>query len=179
MKKDYDCDGVMHMDTSSKLYERKDTGIAYKIIKTNHHQGLGLSLKLKKELERDLGYDYARIYSICIYYLIEKNLDIFDTLVICEDEDYNKVEKYLRLLFSDNRKYKEKEVISLYKLREITGNRKLKSYADNVANSYRKRALKNIQRQQVGTPLNIIKISYKLIKDKWNEIEKKLCVSGG
>jgi len=31
---------VMHIDTSQKLYERRDTGIAYKMIKTKE-QGYG------------------------------------------------------------------------------------------------------------------------------------------
>ncbi len=43
---------VMHIDTSQKLYERRDTGIAYKMIKTKEHKGMGLSLRLKKELEK-------------------------------------------------------------------------------------------------------------------------------
>ena len=76
MNKEFDRDGVMHIDTSSKLYERKNTGIAYKIIKSNKHKGLGLSLRLKKELEKDLNAnkDYARIYAICIYYLIKNDM---------------------------------------------------------------------------------------------------------
>ena len=40
MSKNLNRDGVMHVDTSSKLYERKNTGIAYKTIKTNYHKVL-------------------------------------------------------------------------------------------------------------------------------------------
>jgi len=135
---------------------------------------------LKKELERDLGiwHDYARVYAICIYYLIKDDLNVFDTLIICGDEDFNSVKYYLLLLFSDNDFYQKKKILSVYKLREITGNKKLKSYADNIANSYRKRVLKNIQKQQTGIPLNPIKINYRMIYDKWMEIEEKMKVSG-
>ena len=166
---------IMHIDTSCKLYERKTTGIAYKTINSNLHKGLALSLRSKKELERDLkvNKDYARFYAICIYYLIKDKFDIFDILVICGDEKFSSVKKYLKLLFKDKKEYSKKEVISIGKLRKITGNEKLKSYADKMANSYRKRALKSKIRQQKGTPLNIIKVNYKMVKEKWLEINDK------
>lgn len=166
----------MHIDTSIKLHERKDTGISYKIVKTNEHKGLCLSLKLKKELERDLEakYDYARVYAICIYFLIKDDLDLFDVLVICGDENYTEVKEYLNILFSENKKYFEKKVISVYELRAITGNKKLKSYADNISNSYRKRALKSKVRQQKGIELNPIRVNYKMICEKWEEIQDKI-----
>jgi hypothetical protein len=63
-------------------------------------------------------------------------------------------------------------------LREITGKKGLKSYAHNIANSYRRRILKNIQRKQKGIPLNPILINYRLIKNKWKEIGNKIKVSG-
>ncbi|MDO8741306.1 MAG: hypothetical protein Q7J54_07090 [Candidatus Woesearchaeota archaeon] len=164
---------IMHIDTSSKLYERKKTGIAYKIIGSNLHKGAGLSLKLKKELERDLGVgkDYGKLYALYIYCLIKDDLDLFDVLVICGDEDFTRVKKYLNLLFQKNDVYSRKEIISLYELRELTGKKKLKSYADNIANSYRKRALRSATRQQEGIPLNPIKITYKMICEKWKELE--------
>jgi len=174
--KDFEKKRIMHIDTSSKLYERKDTGITYKIISSNVHKGLALSKKLKKELERDLKIDedYARIYAICIYYLIKNDLDKFGILVICGDENYALTKKYLDLLFINNRVYLDKKLISLYELREITGKKKLKSYADNTARSYRKRALKSLRRTQVGTILNPVRVSYKNIREKWDEIEKKM-----
>lgn len=176
MNKEFNRESVMHVDTSSKLYERKDTGIAYKITKTNHHKGLGLSLKLKKELERDLNadQDYARIYAICIYYLIKDDLNLFETLIICGDEKFSLVKNYLNILFSNNKSYQKKKIVSLYKLRQITGNKKLKSYADNIANSYRKRALRSKERQQRGISLNLIKVNYKMICEKWKEIDEKI-----
>ena len=164
---------VMHIDTSCKLYERKNTGIAYKMIRSNEHKGLCLSLKLKKELERDLkiNRDYARIYAICIYLLIKDDLDKFDILVICGDEDIKLVKKYLNFLFSKDKTYYEKEIISVYELRKITGNKKLRSYANNISNSYRKRAFKSLIRKQEGIPLNVLPINYKILKEKWSEIE--------
>lgn len=173
---EFDKKRVMHIDTSVKLHERRDTGISYKIVKTNEHKGFGLSIKLKKELERDLDakYDYARIYAICIYYLIRDDFDLFDVLVICGDENYSQVKGYLDLLFSEDKRYYEKKVISLHELRNITEDKKLKSYADKISNSYRKRALKSKVRQQKGIELNPIKVNYKMVYEKWKEIDNKL-----
>jgi len=174
---------VMHIDTSSKLYENKDTGIAYRIVKSDAHKGLALSRRLKKELKRDLDadQDYPRIYAICIYYLIKDDLNLFDTLVICGDENYSYVRQYLDMLFEDSEAYMLKKILSVCELRDLTGDKKLKSYANNIANSYRKRALKPIYRQQKGTPLNKIRIGYKEIREKWLKIDerlKKISVSG-
>ena len=99
-------------------------------------------------------------------------------MIICGDEDFNSVKDYLDLLFSDNKEYSKKEVISLFRVREITGKKGLKSYAHNIANSYRRRILKSIQRQQKGISLNPMLINYRLIKEKWEEIDNKMKVSG-
>lgn len=165
---------VMHIDTSSKFYERKDTGIAYKIIYSGTHKGMGLSKSLKKELERDFSVNknYAKLYAICIYYLIKDDLDKFDYLIICNDEDSFKIKKYLKILFSKEENYFSKEVITIYELRKLTGNKKLKSQANNIARAYRKRALKSLRRQQKGVSLNIVRINYRLIKEKWQELYK-------
>lgn len=166
---------IMHIDTSSKFYENKDTGIAYLLIKSQRHKGLGLSLRLKRELDRDLNIssDYAKLYSICIYYLIRTDLDLFDILVICGDENYTRVRLYLKFLFETDSIYFKKDIISLDDLRAITGDPKLKSSANGVANSYRKRALKSKFRQQKGRQLNIIKVNYNSILEKWKELDKK------
>jgi hypothetical protein len=163
---------VMHIDTSCKLYERRDTGIAFKMIKTNEHQGIGLSLKLKKEIERDLyaDHDYARIYSICIYFLIRDNLHLFDELIICGDEDPQAVKDYLEILFSNNEEYSKKQIKSICDLRIETGDKKIRSYADDIAYSYMRRALKSIVRRQRGISLNVIPITYGMICNKWDEI---------
>jgi hypothetical protein len=70
---------VMHIDTSCKLYENKDTGIAYKIIGTHEHKGLVITKKIKNGLKKDINkIDLPMIYAIAIYYLIIDNLDLFD-----------------------------------------------------------------------------------------------------
>jgi hypothetical protein len=165
---------VMHIDTSCKLYENKNTGISYKIVHSNEHRGLVLSKKLKKELRKNLAADkdYARVYAICIYYLIFDKLDIFDVLVICGDEKFALVKKYLNLLFKSNSEYLSKKVISIAELRKISGDEKLKSYADNSARAYRRRALKSLRRQQEGQSIVPIRINFKLIKNKWEELGK-------
>ncbi len=175
-KLDFSKKRVMHIDTSGKLYEKKDTGIAYKIINGEGYKGLTLNIKLKKGLRKSLKVhkDFPRIYAICIYYLIKDNLDDFDILVICGDEKFSDVKKYIELLFKGENRYLKKEIISLYELREITGNKNLKSYADGIANSYRKRGLKSISKRQEGIPLNVIDINYKRFKDKWFDINEKL-----
>lgn len=166
---------IMHIDTSCKLYEKKHTAIAYNTIRENKHKGCILKSKLKRELEKDLSadYDYARIYAICIYYLIKKDLDEFNILVICGDEHFPAVKGYLENLFFENEGYPEKEIISISELRTITGNSKLRSYADNRANSYRKRGAKPLYRRQKGVSLNMVDINYKMICKKWMEIENK------
>jgi len=181
MQSDFnDIEKVMHIDTSCKLYEKKNTGIAYRITKSNIHKGIVLSKKLKKELERDLNVqeDYARMYAIAIYFLIKEDLDQFSVLVICGDENFNYTKRYLDLLFENNSEYSKKKIYSIYELRKITGKDKLKSFADNISRSYRKRALKTLRKRQEGKNLNIVKISYKDINNKWKEIEEKINVSG-
>lgn len=172
----FDGKRVMHIDTSCKLYENKDTGIAYKMIGTNEHKGLVLNKKLKKELKKkfNMNNDFARLYSVSIYYLIKDNLNKFDVLIICADEDFKKVRDYLDILFQNDKEYSKKEIISLVKLREITDNKKLKSAADKIANSYRKRGLKSLSKKQEGVSLNVVSINYNKIIEKFNEISQKL-----
>ncbi len=167
---------VMHIDTSRRFKQIGNTGIAYKMIKTNEHKGLGISNKLKRELDRDLnaGEDYARLYAICIYFLVKDDLGKFDILIICNDELFLYVKEYLDILFLNNREYFRKEISSLAKLREITGDKNIRSHADNMAGIYRRKIFQRIQRRQKGVKLNIIKINYKKIAEKWKEIDKAL-----
>lgn len=164
----------MHIDISRRFYQKGNSGVAFKIIPSNYHKGMALSNKLKNELKKDFDIDYAQFYSICIYYLIYDELNSFDNLIICNDENYLYVKKYLDILFSKNKQYFSKLITSLHKLREISGDSKIRSYADNIANIYRKKALKPLRRRQKGIPLNIVKINYQKIKNKLNEINKKI-----
>ena len=84
---------------------------------------------------------------------------MFDVLVICGDEHFKYVEEYLKLLFSNNKNYLKKKTISIGDLRKITGDKNIRSFADNIARSYRKRALKSKTRQQRGISLNVVKIN--------------------
>lgn len=163
---------IMHIDTSCKLYEMSDTGIAFKIVQTAQHKGLAISNRLKRELDRDLQafYDYSRIYAICIYLLIKDSLKEFDVLIICDDEHHVYVKLYLDLLFIKDKEYQSKKVMSIGELRELTGNKKLRSHADGVANIYRRKALRCIQRKQRGVQLNIVEVNYSLITTLWNQI---------
>lgn len=167
---------VMHIDTSNRFYQKRNTGIAYKMIKTNEHKGLGVSNKLKRELDRDLeaGDDYARLYAICVYFLIKEDLDKFDVLIICNDELFLYVKEYLDILFSNSKEYFRKEISSLAKLREITGDKSIRSHADNIAAIYRRKIFQKIQRKQKGIQLNIVEINYKIIAEKWKEIDNAL-----
>ena len=54
--KDLNGKRIMHIDTSNRFKQERNTGIAYKIIKTNEHKGLGLSNKRKRELDKNLNH---------------------------------------------------------------------------------------------------------------------------
>lgn len=164
---------VMHIDTSCKLYEKKDTGIAYKIIGSNIHKGIVITKKMKKGLIKEFGLkDLAMIYSIAIYYLIKEDLELFDILVICGDEKFSRVKQCLDILFKENKSYFKKEIMSISDLRVITGNKKITSYADKISGSYRRRGIKFLGRRQEGINLNTLRINLKMITDKVKEIKK-------
>ena len=167
---------TIHIDVSRRFYQKGDSGIAFRIIPSQIHGGGALSNKLKKELARDLQVDknYELLHAICIYYLICNELDNFDNLVICNDELYSKVKNYLDFLFNGNSKYSSKLIISLSRLREISGDNKIRSYADNVANIYRKKGLKPLTRKQRGVKLNLIDLGYQRIRQKWEEVIKNM-----
>lgn len=166
----------MHIDTSRRFYQKGTTAIAYKIISSQQHKGIVISEKLKRELDRDLGAkdDYAKQYAICIYYLIKDNLNEFDVLVICNDEDFLYVKLYLDLLLIKNTPYGSKTITSISELRKITGNKKLRSYANNIANIYRRKGFKKIHRRQKWISLNLIKLTYKEIHSKWIYLDELL-----
>jgi hypothetical protein len=167
---------TMHIDVSRRFYQKGNSGIAFKTIPSQQHKGMALSNRLKNELKRDFhaDQDYAKLYAICIYYLVKDELDSFDNLVICNDEEYSDVKKYIDLLFINNEKYLSKQITSLSWLRKITGDLKLRSYADNIANIYRRKALKPLRKRQKGVALNLIEINYRKIKEKWREINEKM-----
>ncbi len=95
-----------HIDLSRKFWERKTTGIACICVETKNHVGCALDFHLKKHVHYKLiinksRQDYAMLYSICIYYLIKDILEEIDCLIICNDEDFKFVKKYLLILTND------------------------------------------------------------------------------
>ncbi len=173
MVADYTNGKTMHIDTSKRFGQRGDTGIAFKIVSSGEHFGMALSNRLKRELDKNFNIqeNYPLLYAICIYYLIEGKLELFDNLVICNDEDFKLVKKYLDLLFGDNASYGSKDVACIGDLRGMLGDSKIRSYADNIANIYRKKTLKPLRRQQKGVSLNVCDINYKKIELKINEVK--------
>jgi len=158
---------TMHIDTSRRFKQIGDSSVAFKIVNSKIHRGLVLSNKLKRELDRDFGIDknYPLLYAICIHRLIHDRLDMFDTLVACNDEDYSKMKKYLDYFFKGNKEYPNKKIMCIGDLRKISGYSKIRSYADGIANIYRRKALKPIHRRQRGIELDICEINYSIIKD--------------
>ncbi len=173
MKKNHFDGRTMHIDISGRFYQKSHSGIAFKIIPSQEHRGLIISKKLKKLLNKnlDLNNSYSKLYAICIYYLIWDKLDHFDNLVICNDESYSEVKRYLDLLFKDNQNYFCKFIISLSQLRKISGDSKIRSYADHIANIYRRKALKSLRRRQRGILLNLVELNYQMISEKWRALK--------
>jgi hypothetical protein len=170
---DYTDGKTMHIDTSRRFKQRGHSSVAFKIVSSGKHSGIILSNRLKRELDKNFSMqeNYPLLYAICIYYLIKDKLELFDNLVICNDEDFRSVKKYLDLFFGDNVSYGSKNIVCIGDLRALLGDAKVKSYADNIANIYRKKALKPLRRQQKGIVLNICEINYKKIELKINEIK--------
>lgn len=175
MMKNYFDGRTMHIDTSCRFYQKGDSSVAFKIIPSQKHKGLVISKRLKERIQKyfNLDNNYAKLYAICICYLIFDELDSFDNLVICNDESYFDVKKYLDLLFAGNSAYFSKFITSLSELRRISGNFKIRSYADNIANIYRRKALKPLRRRQKGILLNLVELNYSKIKEKWEVLKIK------
>ena len=164
---------IYHIDMSGRFYEKKTCGIAcVNSLKTNHN-GCALTHKLKRYIEKNLCIgeikeDKARLYAICIYFLIKDKLEDIDTLIICNDESFIYVKEYLHFLLEDpSNKIKIKSITEFQKKL----GKKVKSIADNFANAYRKRALKPTKRN-IGIKLKVVEINYNIVKDKWLYLDK-------
>lgn len=161
---------VYHIDLSNKFWKRKTTGIACVSTDNKQHAGCALSLPLKQGISRHLnGADSregrAKLYAICIYYLIEEKLPNIRKLVICNDEDFNLVRVYLKRMLG---KWRFK-IISITDYRKELG-KNIKSLADNFAAHYAKRGMNKIK-QNKGLRLNIVRINYAMIQLKWEELK--------
>jgi len=162
-----------HIDLSTKFSKNGNTGLACLRLPSKNHIGCALNNRVKRYIEKklflkeNLREAYAKLYAICIYFLVEKDLSEIEKLVICNDEDFSFVKLYLEKLLKTQNKI---EIISITEFRKQLL-RKVQSPADNYARHYAKRALK-IHKWHKGVSLNVIPITYTAIKQKWNEIEK-------
>ncbi|MBU1203715.1 MAG: hypothetical protein KKG60_01460 [Nanoarchaeota archaeon] len=156
-----------HIDLSHKLWAKKTTGIACVNSMTKEHNGCVLTRQFKESIKKDFFKDfpkrnYARLYALCIYYLIRDKEKKIRRLIICNDEHFDFVKEYLVSFLNKKPSF---DIISINEFRISLG-RNIKSPADNSARSYRKRGSKR-SRWSNGKKLNVIKITYKMIKEKW------------
>ncbi|MBA7524779.1 hypothetical protein ES705_16921 [subsurface metagenome] len=167
MKEDF------HIDMSGRLYEKGTVGIACVGSNTKNHNGCALKGKMRRYIEKNLyiGSVYkenAKIYAIAIYFLIRNNLENIDNLIICNDENFLYVREYLYFLLDDFPYLIN--IINITEFQKKLG-RKVKSLADNYAKAYKKRGLKR-NKWHVGIPLNVVVITFEMIKNKWNLLKK-------
>lgn len=161
---------IFHIDMSGRIYENKTIGVALVGTETKINYGCALKGNLIKFVKRNLFgknvfQDSAKLYAICIFLLLNCIKDKILTLVICNDEDFTAVNKFLvRLLCNPNF-----EIINISEFRKRTG-QNIGSLADNYAGIYRKRALKPTK-QIRGKELNVVLINFKIIKRYWEELK--------
>ena len=161
-----------HVDMSGRIYEKRTIGIALVGTETNIHYGCALKGNLVKFIKRNLFKkniyeDSAKLYAICIYLLVKNVKGNVKTLIVCNDEDFEIVKKVLNKLLNPV----DFEIINISEFRKRLG-RNIGSLADNYANIYRKKALKFNQRGK-GKKLNVIEVNFKIIKEYWDELERK------
>ena len=160
MEEDY------HIDLSVRLYEEGSTGIACVSASKKDHCGCVLTSRVKRYIEKNLfigkeRQEYAKLYAICISYIIKDKMSKVRRLIICNDEEFLYVKEYLLALANPSF-----EVINISEFQNSLG-RRVKSLADNMAESYRKRGLKPWRK---GKSLNTINISYAMIKEAWEKL---------
>ena len=159
-----------HVDLSGRFYEKGNTGVAFVNTKKDKHCGLAIRGRDKKKLGQifvgSIKEEYARLYSICIYFLIKDNISNIDNLVICNDECFLYVKEYLILLLNEDSD--KINIISITEFKEKFG-RDINSLADKFAKHYRKRALKP-NKWNNGRRLNVCKITTDMIIEKWDSL---------
>jgi len=167
MKEDF------HIDMSGRIYEKKTIGISCVGSKTKRHNGCAIRGGMVRFIEKNLcvGSIYeenAKIYALCIYFLIRNKIEEIDTLIICNDENFYYVREYLYILLN-NFPFQPK-IVNITEFQKKLG-RKVKSLANNYARAYRKRALKR-NKWHIGIPLNVTEITFEMIKNKWNLLKR-------
>ncbi|MFW5846932.1 MAG: hypothetical protein ACOCUU_02110 [Nanoarchaeota archaeon] len=122
---------------------------------------------IKKELfDKNIYFDSAKLYAICIYLLVRNVEKNAKTLIICNDEDFRIIKKILVSLLNDY----GFEIINITEFRKRLG-RNVGSFADNYAKIYRKRGL-NPRKNHLGKKINLIRISFNKIKQYWEELKE-------
>ncbi len=163
-----------HIDLSTQFSKKGNTGIACLRLPSKKHKGCALNNRIKRYIERtlfskkNLRREYAKLYGTCIYFLVEKELDEIEKLVICNDEDFSFVRLFLEKLLKEQNK--RIEIINITEFRKQLL-RKVRSPADNYARHYAKRALK-FHKWHKGISLNVVPVTYTAIKQKWITLEK-------
>jgi hypothetical protein len=157
---------------SGRIYENKTIGIAFVGTETKFNCGCAIKGNLLKLVKKNLFKsnffeDAAKLYAICIYFIIRDSKKKINTLIICNDEDFRIVRKSLFYLLESF----DFEIINISEFRKGLG-RNVGSFADNYAKIYRRKALKPT-RLSIGRELNVVKINYKLIKRYWEKLNKK------
>src|SRR3989338_3142517 len=94
-----------HIDMSGRIYEEKTIGIALVGTKTKKHQGCAIKGNLIKLIRKELFKgryfeDPAKLYAICIYLLLKDIREEIETLIICNDEDFEIVKTSLSKLLN-------------------------------------------------------------------------------
>src|SRR3989344_3264229 len=112
-----------HIDMSGRIYKRKTIGVACVGANSKEHNGCALKGNLIKLIQKNLCLDskkkeYAKLYAICIYFLIEDKKDKIGSLIICNDEEFLYVKKYLIILLGDSHSF---PIISITNLRKKLG----------------------------------------------------------
>lgn len=159
-----------HVDMSGRIYSSKTIGIALVGTQSKINYGCALNgsliIKIKRELFRkNIIEDAAKLYAICIYFLVKEVRSDIRTLIICNDEDFQIVKSVLTKLLVDY----DFEIINISEFRKRLG-RNIGSLADNYARIYRKKAL-NLNKLGQGREINVVKVSFKSIKTIWEEIK--------
>jgi hypothetical protein len=166
MKEDY------HIDLSGCFFHKGNTGIAYYSSESKKHKGMVLKSNLKKMIDKTLCIgsrkeEHAKLYAICIFYLVKDILEDIKSLIICNDEDFSYVKFYLEALLPSTISF---SIMDIREFQKKLG-RNIKSLADNKSKSYRKRGLKK-NRWMQGPNLEVIEINYNMIKNKWEELSQ-------
>jgi hypothetical protein len=161
-----------HIDMSEKIFNNKTIGIACVSSKTKTNNGCAIRGNLIKFIQKRLFIgsikeECAKLYSICIYLLIKDRLDNINTLIICNDEDFNYVKEYLIFLLEGKQKFR---IVNITEFKKQLG-KNIKSIADNYARTYRKRALKR-HLWNKNKPLNVVEVNYSIIESLWKKLEE-------